>query len=198
MGTTISAVSLMLVMAIGIASVQNTGTTASTPFALMGHFEIMVENLDGTTSYVQTDNFINGLAKTNVGEALFEGVALNQPNDCTILGTGTPTNADDGITAGGILATTGVACSDDVAPNNGSINCDGLGDSVILTAENCVIVTVHTTDAADCNPCDIDEAAIINTGAVAFARNTFAPVGALGPDDALEIDWTFTFTGAAE
>jgi len=157
MGTTISAVSLMLVMAIGISSVQNSGSIAGTSLGIAGHFEIMVVNPDGSASYVQADNFINGAAKTNVGNALFTGATLNQPNDCIILGVGTPDNASDGIATA--LTVTGTACSDDSAPNTGSINCNGLGDSVITTAEQCVVVTKHVTDS-DCAPCDISEAAI--------------------------------------
>ena len=172
MGTTISAVSLMLVMAIGVSSVQNSGTTAGTSLGLMGHFEIMVQNPDGSASYVQADNFINGAAKNNVGTALFEGVALLQPNDCIILGTGTATDASDGIATA--LTLTGVACSDAAIPNTGSIDCNDLGDSVLTTAQQCTVVTKHVTDT-DCSPCDITNAAI-GTGVTDAAAlvSTFA------------------------
>jgi len=171
LGTTISAVSLMLVMAIGISSV-NSGTTAGTALAIMGHFEIMVENPDGTTSYVQSDNFINGAAKTNVGTALFTGVTLLQPNVCIILGTGAPTDASDGIVAE--IATTGVECAGSASPGGGSVNCNSAGDSVLTTAEQCVVITKHIT-ANDCAPCDISEAALgVGVEDAAALVSTFA------------------------
>jgi len=156
MGTTISAVSLMLVMAIGITSEQNSGT-AGTALAMMGHFEIMVVNPDGTTSYTQSDNFISGAAKTDVATAVFEGAALAGTYDCVILGTGTPIVTTDGVLTA--LGDTGVKCTDDVAPAGAEMVCNGLGNAD-GTAEQCVATTKHIMDATDCDPCTITEAAI--------------------------------------
>jgi len=158
-------------MAIGFGSVQNSGT-AGTALGIAGHFEILVENPDGTTSYLQTDNFINGAAKTNVATAVFENVALNQPNNCIILGTGNPDDTSNGIVAA--LGTTGVKCTDDLVPAGAFMICNGLADSG-TTAEQCVAVTKHVTDAADCNPCTITEAAIgVGTSGNAALGSTFA------------------------
>lgn len=156
MGTTISAVSIMLVMAIGITSEQNTGV-AATAFPMMGHFEIMVVNPDGTTSYAQGDNFITGAAKIDVATAVFEGSALAGTYNCTRLGTGTPVVGVDGLN--GPLATTGVKCTGDAAPTGASMVCNGLG-STAGAAEQCVATTVHVMDAGDCNPCTISEVEI--------------------------------------
>jgi len=154
MGTTISAVSLMLVMAIGISSEQNNVSDASTTFGLLGHFEIMVENPDGTASYAQSDNFVTGAAKTDVAELVFLGNAIAGKYDCTRLGSGTPVVGTDGVNAA--FAVTGLACGDDAS---GTEVCDG-GGATSGTAEICTITTVHTMDS-DCDPsCTITEVEI--------------------------------------
>ncbi len=107
LGTTISAVSIMLVMAIGISSEQYTGSNAIASYGMNGHFEIMVVNPDGTTSYAQSDNFITGPAKDNTAALLLEGTAFpgGVPN-CILLGTGTAVNTADGVNTA--LGDTGV------------------------------------------------------------------------------------------
>ena len=154
MGTTISAVSLMLVMAIGVSSVQNSGTTTGTSLGIMGHFEIMVVNPDGTTSYAQSDNFITGNTKDNTAALLLEGTAFpgGVPN-CIKLGTGTAVDTADGLNAP--LDTTATKCVADGGGASQACNADGTTQGA---AAICTSVTEHTM-AADCSPsCVISEA----------------------------------------
>jgi len=168
MGTTISAVSIMLVMAIGITTEQNNVSAGNVAaLGLMGHFEIKVVNPDGTISYAQGDNFVNGAAKTDVARAVFFGVAaepLLGTYDCTLLGTNianTLPGANDILNK---LGTTGLACASDPGPVPG-VTCDGLGASGAPgTAEKCTIVTEHTL-GTDCDPSCVLTVVAIGTGA---------------------------------
>jgi len=157
LGTTISAVSVMLVMAIGISSEQKVADASST-LGLLGNFQIMVQNPDGTTSYMQTDNFIAGVAKDNVAALVILGTAFpGGAPDCIKLGTGTAVDTTDGLNAP--LDTTATKCSGDAtinAPGPSQVcNTDG---TTTGAAAICTIITEHTT-AGDCSPsCVISEA----------------------------------------
>ena len=108
LGTTITVVSLMLVMAVSLGAVQNNGPSASTTLGLMGHFEIMVENPDGTVYYAQTDNTVTAAGKNKAGDDLFGVDARTGPFLCTQLGTGANNVASATITTA--LTDTKVAC----------------------------------------------------------------------------------------
>ena len=161
MGTTISAVSIMLVMAIGITSEQNNVSAGNVAaLGLQGHFEIKVVNPDGTTSYAQGDNFVNGGAKNDVASHIFTGDGLAGVYDCTLLGTNpdaTLAGADDILNK---LGSTGVACGSDTGPVP-DVTCNAAGTSGSPGAASiCTITTEHTMDAADCDPCVLTVVAI--------------------------------------
>jgi len=142
MGTTISAVSVMLVMAVGMATVQNNVPTAGTALGLMGHFEIMVQNPDGTASYAQGDNVVVGPGKNALAGDQFDGTGATQsgPFICTQLGTGTNDNTADDINA--VLTDTAEACDASVT---GNCAFGGTTAGAQLGAQ-CTIITVATID----------------------------------------------------
>jgi len=142
MGTTISAVSVMLVMAVGMATVQNNVPTAGTALGLMGHFEIMVENPDGTVSYAQGDNVVVGAGKNALAGDQFDGTGATQsgPFICTELGTGTNDNTADDLNA--VLTDTDEACDASVTGNCGF---GGTTAGAQLGAQ-CTIITEATID----------------------------------------------------
>lgn len=163
LGTTISAVSVMLVMAIGMVSEQE--PTASSTLGIMGHFEMTVTNPDGTVHYVQTDNAFTGAGKEGIANASFGDGALPGFN-CTRLGTGVNDQSLEDLKA--VLATTGVACDGDLTNN-----CPG-GDAAIAVTNGavCTITTEHTLDT-DCSPsCVLTEASLNNAAGTVIAAHT--------------------------
>jgi len=142
MGTTISAVSVMLVMAVGMATVQNNVPTAGTALGLAGHFEIMVENPDGSASYAQGDNVVTGPGKNALAEDQFDGSGAGQdgPYICTELGIGTNDPTADDINS--VLTDTAEACDPDA---NGNCTFGGTTAGIQLGAQ-CSIVTEATID----------------------------------------------------
>jgi len=145
----------MLVMAVSIGSIQNNGPSTGTTLGFLGHFEIMVENPDGSASYAQGDNFVTGEAKNAVGNTVFEGAAHTGVMDSIVLGNGTAVITEETINA--ILAITGVASD---ADNTG--NCDNAGSTdTATTAQVCTIVTTHVIPGGDCFlTCTISEVAV--------------------------------------
>ena len=87
LGTTMASVSLMMVMAVRLGTIQNNQPSAASTLGLMGHFEIIVENPDGTVSYAQGTNVVTASLKNAAGDRLFEanGAIFN----CIMLGNGT-------------------------------------------------------------------------------------------------------------
>jgi len=140
MGTTISAVSVMLVMAVSMGAVQ-TNVPANSAFALAGHFEIMVENPDGSVAYVQGDNTITGPGKDTLAQNQFDGTTASGPYICTQLGTGTNVAlADDIATA---LTNTLAVC--DLLVGGANLNCGTEGTFGTLGTQ-CTIITIATID----------------------------------------------------
>ena len=168
LGTTISAVSVMLVMAVSMASVQN-NVPGSATLGLVGHFEIMVENPDGSVSYAQGDNTVTGPGKDAIGEDAFEVNAFG-PFICTTLGTGANVAAADDIA--GALTNTGLACDAVVAGN-----CDDAGTFALTVANVCTIETEATLDDGvggdECNPtCTLTEVKLVNAAETAVFAQT--------------------------
>jgi len=137
LGTTISAVSVMLVMAVSIGAVQN-NVSAPATLGLVGHFEIMVENPDGTVYYVQGDNTVTGPGKDGIGTDAFSDGA-NGPWLCMQLGIGPNVAAADAIFSP--LTDTDQAC--DATPAG---NCDQAGTFGPTVANVCTIVATATID----------------------------------------------------
>ena len=108
----------------------------------MGHFEIMVENPDGTVSYAQGDNVVVGAGKNALAGDQFDGTGATQsgPFICTELGTGTNDPTADDIDA--VLTDTDEACDADVT---GNCSFGGTTAGAQLGAQ-CSIVTVATID----------------------------------------------------
>ena len=176
-------------------------------FAL-GHMTLKVVDENGyVRDYRQTDNLIlndgwDALVQTafvgnyNIDFGEGAGLLTNAvtPDPFSIMavgsGAGAITTADAGVAE--ILS----ACNP--VPFVGIFSDGSVDVTGAATIEFTIFAEFEGVSCTDAQNDAIDEAAIINTGAVAFARNTFTPVAALGPADALEIDWTFTFTGATE
>ena len=163
LGTTISAVSVMLVMAIGMVTQQE--PTASSTLGIAGHFEMIVTNPDGTVSYVQTDNAFTGDGKEAIGGGSF-GDSGAPGLTCTRLGTGVNDQTAEDLDA--VLGTTGVACDADLTNN-----CPG-GDATITVTDGavCTVTTEHTL-STDCSPaCLLTEASLNNAAGSIIAAHT--------------------------
>ena len=170
LGTTISAVSVMLVMAVGMASVQ--ANTPTETLGLAGHFEVVVNNPDGTTYYSQGDNVVVGAGKQAVGDELFDGTAVTSAGQflCTILGTGTFSATGENLA--GALGNTLVACDGDA-----SGNCNNAGSAT--TSEVCTIVTSAIIDddtgTDECSPaCELTEVRLEVSGGTVFSQTALA------------------------
>ena len=120
LGTTITSVSLMLVMAVSLGTVQN-NPTATSALGVMGHFEIIVQNPDGSAYYAQGDNVVTAAGKNAAGDRLFDtaGLVFN----CIMLGNGTNSDAAATITA--VLVNTGVDCTTTTTNTNAGANDPG-------------------------------------------------------------------------
>jgi len=170
LGTTISAVSVMLVMAVSLSGAQTSVPTAAT-LGLVGHFEIMVTNPDGTVSYAQGDNTVTGPGKDDIGNDGFTLLTRVGPWICTALGTGTNVAAADDIA--GELTNTNLAC--DASPS-----CDDEGTFAATVANVCTIVTTATLDNGggtdECDPtCLLTEVKLVNAGETStFAQTALA------------------------
>jgi len=190
LGTTISAVSVMLVMAVGMASIQ-TNTPAET-LGLVGHFAVVVNNPDGSAYYSQGDNTVVGAGKLAVGDDLFDGSDANEQGQfvCTRLGIGNPNvaAAEDIAT---LLTNTNEAC--DVSASG---NCNNAGTNAV--SEVCTIETQATIDDGgggnQCTPaCELTEVRLQVTGnglifsQTGLSTNVFASTTAT-------VDVTYTIT----
>jgi len=186
-----------------------TSSTNDTGF-LLGHATITVLDENGfVRDYRQTDNVIVDSGWDTLVALGFTGVAgLSTPSGpFSAMGIGTggitgPDASDEGLATLALDALgTAAACprSSIEASSLGASQPGGPGTSSIIELD-----VFAEFDGADCEgSLAIDEAGVFNVGGVPpggemFARNTFAPVAPLGDLDVLEIDWTFTFTGAAE
>jgi len=139
LGTTITSVSLMLVMAVSLGAVQYNQPTAASTLGLMGHFEIIVENPDGTVSYAQGDNVVTGAGKNAAGDRLFE--ANGAIFECIILGNGTNSNTASTIDAA--LVNTGIDCTPVKLGSD-----DGTNDPTVAQVTS--LTATHTISAVDC------------------------------------------------
>jgi len=137
LGTTISAVSLMLVMAVSMGAVQN-NVPVSTTLGLVGHFEIFVDNPDGSAYYAQTDNTVTKAGKEKGGDDLFTVNARTGPFLCTQLGTGANNVASASITTP--LTDTDEVC--DAGPTSANAAANGAAGAAQVNT----ITTIATID----------------------------------------------------
>ena len=90
LGTSISAVAMMFVMASGVDIFANDTSASETSFPIIGHVTVLAVNPDGSTSYIQTDNALLGGGKTLAAIQLFDGgtggAALAEAFNCIALG----------------------------------------------------------------------------------------------------------------
>jgi len=90
LGTTISAVTIMFVMASGVNIFANDTSASEKGFAINGHVTVLAVHPDGSTSYSQTDNVILGSGKTLAATQLFDasagGASLAEAFNCVALG----------------------------------------------------------------------------------------------------------------
>lgn len=183
-------------------------STNDVGFAL-GHMTLQVLDENGyVTDYRQTDNLIVNDGWETLVQTAFDGDytfvdCVSCPGDLTgdaadpfsrmAIGSGGATGPQ--IIDGGV----NTVLSDCVPVTFAGIEADnaaagGGGESEIVFT---IFAEFDGATCSDAQSDDIDEAAILNTGNEMFARNTFNPVSALGSQDVLEIEWTFTFTGNA-
>ena len=150
LGTTITSVSLMLVMAVSLGAVQYNQPSAASTLGLMGHFEIIVENPDGTVSYAQGYNVVTGDGKNAAGDRLFEATGLIF--ECIILGNGTNSNTASTINAA--LVNTGIDCATVKLGSDAGTNDPTVAQVTSITA-------THVIAAADCpTTCTLTEVAL--------------------------------------
>jgi len=172
LGTTITSVSLMLVMAVSLGAVQYNQPSAASTLGLMGHFEIIVENPDGTVSYAQGDNVVTGAGKDAAGDRLFDSTSTQPVFNCIILGNGT--NSAAAVTINAALVNTGIDCGTTVGSDAGTN--DPGGDAQVNS-----ITSVHTISALDCpTTCTLTEVALGDstlTAALTPTGLTFAHTG---------------------
>ena len=96
LGTSISAIAIMFVMASGVGIFANDTSVSETSFLVNGHVTVLAIHPDGSTSYSQSDNLILGSGKTLASDQLF-GLAATGPFRCIGLGS---SNAVDESLAG--------------------------------------------------------------------------------------------------
>lgn len=197
LGTSISAVTMMLVMAAGFATNTNEISTSELILPLNGHVTVMAINPDGIISYAQGDNFIFGSGKDLAASALYDPNAGSRAAAFVCVGLGeeafaTVTESDKALTSA--LGTTNVVCSTAVPTANVS-GVDGAG------VGNKVDIIVATTIAVGEGTTTITEVALSNAGggglasAAAFTNGAISHIKLAAGIDVVEgTEITVTYT----
>lgn len=163
LGTTISAVSVMLVFAVSFAAIQTNSPTANSALGVMGHLTVTVTNPDGSMHYAQGDNTLVGAAKKTAAQTLFDASVAATTFTCMQLGNGTFSAASDGNTTPLLNSLVGCDGTADTSSRAGLT--DGAGYNLQLETD---IITV----GEDCSlTCLITEAALGETGSVDSTLN---------------------------
>jgi len=190
LGTSIGALAMIFVMAVGVDAFKTT-TTMESPM-LLGHATIMAVNPDGSVSYAQSDNLIMDAGSlVGVGQ-LFNpaNVATNAVFNCMELGTG-GIAAD--AEAGGPstpLGALGQECSDSTAcvatgscsVTDSDIAGQGTGAQSIIVVEfgqlvqNDMNLPALCTNPA-CTSVEIDEVVLENLANTQISSLGLTPVG---------------------
>jgi len=177
LGTSITAVALMLALVSGMGLSTSEMSVSETDYKLLGHATVMAVNPDGITSYSQSDNIILTIGRDAAALRLFgTAPAGTAPFVCIQLGDG----------AGPVVADTDAG--NDSALTNTFVECDQTSGESLAAATGAAnefkIVAIITINAADA-PTDITEVALGNgtdgttgfTGALShFALATAIPV----------------------
>jgi len=141
LGTSIGAVTMMLFMASGIISTNDSIATTQT-FPMFGHVEVLAVHPDGSSSYSQGDNLILGEGKDRAGAFLYDPAGAPGPFVCIGMGdAGTVVESDDGLTAA--LATF-VKCDTTTNASAGGVD-GGAGAGSVAVVE----VVMPAIDADD-------------------------------------------------
>jgi len=86
LGTTLSALAMIFVMAVGVDAFDTKTTTATQPVGLNGHLTVWVVHPDGSMSYSQGDNAIS---TSDQGiRQLIDGAFTSDPFNCMDIGSG--------------------------------------------------------------------------------------------------------------
>ena len=117
LGTTMGALAMMFVMAVGVDAFDTTTTTAVQPGVLMGHATVMAVHPDGSMSYSQGDNAIIAGGLVPAITQLMDGTVAVAGNvfNCVRIGTGAPGAPSGNVGAGAIT----------LLPTTTAQNCDG-------------------------------------------------------------------------
>jgi len=198
LGTSISAVTMMLVMAAGFATNTNEIFTTELILPLNGHVTLMAINPDGSVSYSQGDNVIFGSGKDLAASALYDSNAGSRADAFVCIGLGEEVFANVDETDKGLtvpLGTTLVQCSGAVPTAN-----TGGGDGTGAGLGNKVDIIVVTTIAAGEGTTTITEVALSNAGGVtsgnaAFIAGVLSHIKLAGGIDVVEgTEITVTYT----
>ena len=95
LGTTLSALAMIFVMAVGVDAFDTKTTTASQPLSLYGHVTVWALHPDGSSSYAQGDNTIT-TSEDGIRQ-LVDASFTSDPFNCIDIGTGN--GAGPGVTA---------------------------------------------------------------------------------------------------
>jgi len=121
LGTSIGALAMIFVMAVGVDAFNTESTIAVQSGTLNGHATVMAIHPDGSISYVQTDNIIVDAGVDVAIDNLFDATAAAAatPFDCIEMGSGAGTSTtalDAALGAAGPICS-GAATNPVAAPN---------------------------------------------------------------------------------
>lgn len=115
LGTSISAVAMMFVMVSGFDLSSNETVVSLSGFPINGHVTMLVVNPDGSTSYAQSDNVIQGAGKDLAASALYDPNGGSRADAFVCIGLGESGAVDDSTQAlTDAFDFTNVVCSGDV------------------------------------------------------------------------------------
>ena len=187
LGTSIGALAMIFVMAVGVDAFNTESTIAVQSGALNGHATVMAIHPDGSTSYVQTDNIIVDAGVDIAIQNLFDGTAIGVaiPFDCIEMGSGAGTsttgNDADLTTAGAVCS--GATSNTQTAP----------GAAIDIVSVFPALVSTDMTDGPQ-TTVTITEATLENSNGVNICHVLLgSPVGAV-VGTIVTITYTMTLT----
>lgn len=147
LGTTISAVTIMFVMASGVNIFANDTSVSEMSFPIIGHVTVLAVNPDGSTSYIQTDNALLGAGKTLAAIQLFDGsasgAALGEAFNCIALGNDGSVDVTTSTLTDPLTNTPAACDTDGIDQTQAGV--DGGGNAEIIELE--IPFTIGTGDA---------------------------------------------------
>ena len=172
LGTTIGALAMIFVMAVGVDSFKTNTTVSDTEFQIMGHVTVMAVHPDGSVSYAQGDNSIQQLGRDAALLQLFDRgtSATTGVFDCIRIGDGPVPVSTGKVALDSVMndGTTALQICDD---SGGTTNTE-LSNEGTINSTSTDIISEFTILAGDltAGTVTITEAVLENSGGLVVSH----------------------------